>query len=121
MSTCYFYAMHNGFEPTTGGSKFGEHREQQIWEKQSGGLFRSECAILGIPSSVPITDRYRCLGACGHLCKYCYANTDPAPVRANLRRHDPSSPFLLGGSLPGDTIHQATQTSWLDPQLRLEF
>lgn len=58
---------------------------------------------------------------CGHLCKYCYANTDPALVRANLRRHDPSSPFLLGGSLPGDMVHQATQTSWLDPQLRLEF
>ena len=33
----------------------GEHREQQIWEKQSGGLFRSDCATLGIPSSVPIT------------------------------------------------------------------
>ncbi len=53
MSTCYFYAMHNGFGPPTGGSKFGEHREQQIWEKQSGGLFRSDCATLGIPSSVP--------------------------------------------------------------------
>lgn len=26
-----------------------------------------------------------------------------------------------GGSLPGDTIHQATQISWPDPQLRLEF
>lgn len=45
----------------------------------------------------------------------------PGAVRANLRRHDPSLPFLLGGSLPGDTIHQATQTSWQDPQLRLEF
>ena len=45
--------MHNGFEPPTGGSKFGEHREEQIWEKQSGGLFRSDCANLGIPSSVP--------------------------------------------------------------------
>lgn len=42
-------------------------------------------------------------------------------MRANLRRHDPNSPFLLDGSLPGDTIHQATQTNWPDPQLRLEF
>lgn len=42
-------------------------------------------------------------------------------MRTNLRRHNPSSPFLLGGSLPGDTIHQATQTSWLDPQLRWNF
>ena len=64
MSTCYFYAMHNGFEPPTGGSKFGEHREQQIWEKQSGGLFRSDCAILGIPSSVPITGRYLLISTC---------------------------------------------------------
>lgn len=46
---------------------------------------------------------------------------DPAPVRTNLRRHNPNSPFLLGGSLPGDTIHQAAQTSWPDPRLRLEF
>lgn len=29
--------------------------------------------------------------------------------------------LLPGGSLPGDTIHQASQISWLDPQLRLEF
>mgnify|MGYP005935705751 FL=1 len=29
--------------------------------------------------------------------------------------------LLPGGSLPGDTIHQATKTGWLDPQLRLEF
>ena len=64
ISTCYFYAMHNGFEPPTEGSKFGEHREQQIWEKQSGGLFRSDCAILGIPSSVPITGRYLLISTC---------------------------------------------------------
>lgn len=29
--------------------------------------------------------------------------------------------LLPGGSLPGDMVHQATQTGWLDPQLRLEF
>lgn len=29
--------------------------------------------------------------------------------------------LLPGGSLPGDTIHQAAKTGWLDPQLRLEF
>lgn len=46
---------------------------------------------------------------------------DPAPVRTNLRCHDPSSPFLPDGSLPGDTIHQATQISWPDPRLRLEI
>lgn len=29
--------------------------------------------------------------------------------------------LLLDGSLPGDMVHQATQTSWLDPQLRWNF
>lgn len=29
--------------------------------------------------------------------------------------------LLPGGSLPGDMVHQATQTSWPDPRLRLEF
>lgn len=47
------------------------------------------------------------------------ANT-ATPIQTR-RRHDPSSPFLPDGSLPGDMVHQATQTSWQDPQLRLEF
>lgn len=29
--------------------------------------------------------------------------------------------LLPDGSLPGDMVHQATQTSWPDPRLRLEF
>ena len=29
--------------------------------------------------------------------------------------------LLPGGGLPGDTIHQAAQTSWPDPRLRLDF
>ena len=58
---------------------------------------------------------------CGHLCRYCYANSDPAAVLRNLRRHDPASPFLLGGPMPGDQIHQARQTSWQDGQLLLDL
>ena len=58
MSTCYFYAVHNGFEPPTEGSKFGEHREQQIWEKQSGGLFRSDCATLKIHPVYDLDDSF---------------------------------------------------------------
>lgn len=58
---------------------------------------------------------------CGHLCRYCYANADTALVKENMRRHDPRSPFLLGGSLPGDVIHEAKQSSWIDGQLRLRF
>ena len=58
---------------------------------------------------------------CGHLCRYCYANVHADLVRENLRRHDPRSPFLTGGELPGDVIHVAAQKSWVHHQLRLEF
>ena len=58
---------------------------------------------------------------CGHLCRYCYANTDAEQVRRNLRAHDPKSPFLLGGHLPGDVICEANQVSWKDNQLSLEL
>ena len=59
--------------------------------------------------------------SCGHLCRYCYANSSGDAVRRNLRCHDPDSPFLLGGPLPGDKIHEARQESWRDDQLRLEL
>ncbi|MBR1820934.1 MAG: DUF1848 domain-containing protein [Clostridia bacterium] len=58
---------------------------------------------------------------CGHLCRYCYANADAAAVRANMRAHDPESPFLLGGPTPDDVIHPAQQASWKDMQLRMEI
>lgn len=58
---------------------------------------------------------------CGHLCKYCYANTNAMLVRQNMRRHNPESPFLLGKSMPGDIIHEAVQRSWIDRQIRFEF
>ena len=56
---------------------------------------------------------------CGHLCRYCYANTDAALVQRNMLRHDPNSPFLLGNLLPGDTVHEARQERWADDQLML--
>lgn len=58
---------------------------------------------------------------CGHLCRYCYANADAALVKENMRKHDPASPFLLGGNMPGDKIHEAQQKSWIDGQMRLEI
>ena len=58
---------------------------------------------------------------CAHLCRYCYANTDADQVRRNLRAHDPDSPFLLGGHLPGDRIREARQESWRVDQLSLEL
>lgn len=56
---------------------------------------------------------------CNHLCKYCYANTNPKAVLYNSRLHDPNSPFLLGSYQPGDKVHEARQESWIDDQLTL--
>lgn len=58
---------------------------------------------------------------CGHLCRYCYANTDALRVKENMRKHNPSSPFLLGGYMPGDIIHEAQQKSWIDGQIRMDI
>ena len=58
---------------------------------------------------------------CGHLCRYCYANTDPDLVKENMRKHDPNSPFLLGNLNPEDIIHEADQRSWIDRQMRLDI
>ncbi|MBQ1739547.1 MAG: DUF1848 family protein [Clostridiales bacterium] len=58
---------------------------------------------------------------CGHLCRYCYANTDPDLVKENMRKHDPNSPFLLGNLNPEDVIHEADQRSWIDRQMRLDI
>lgn len=58
---------------------------------------------------------------CGHLCRYCYANTNAAMVKENMRRHNPKSPFLIGGSMPDDVIHDAVQKSWIDRQMRIDL
>lgn len=58
---------------------------------------------------------------CGHLCKYCYANANAALVKENMKRHNPESPFLTGGYMPGDVVHEVTQKSWIDRQIRFEF
>lgn len=58
---------------------------------------------------------------CMHLCKYCYANYDEEMVRRNNRMHDSKSPFLIGGSLPGDIIHEADQKSFINGQLTLDM
>lgn len=57
--------------------------------------------------------------SCGHLCRYCYANANANAVQRNMRLHDPNSPFLIGGSLPGDCIRDAVQESWKDGQLTM--
>ncbi|MBO6154454.1 MAG: DUF1848 domain-containing protein [Lachnospiraceae bacterium] len=56
---------------------------------------------------------------CGHLCRYCYANTNPELVKENMKIHDPTSPFLLGHSTPEDIIHVAKQQSWINQQISM--
>ena len=50
--------------------------------------------------------------SCQHFCRYCYANSDLSAVKKNAGLHDPRSPFLIGGPLPGDVVRQAEQKSW---------
>lgn len=75
---------------------------------------KGECACL-LGTDIGVYD------TCAHLCKYCYANTNPEYVKENMRRHDPESPFLIGREMPGDVIHEAEQKSWIDRQLRLDL
>ena len=58
---------------------------------------------------------------CGHLCKYCYANVNPVLVKENMKKHNPESPFLIGGYMSGDVVREAIQKSWIDRQIRLKF
>lgn len=50
---------------------------------------------------------------CLNGCRYCYANSSPDKARENRRRHDPSSPLLLGRLEPDDTVVQGVQKSFL--------
>ena len=82
---------------------------------------------LRVPSRAPARKECACylsgdIGAynsCGHLCRYCYANSDAESVRRNMRLHDPESPLLIGHLQPGDQVHAAKQESWKDPQLSM--
>ncbi len=84
---------------------------------------------LDFPKKTPLRKECSCflgsdIGAyntCMHFCRYCYANYDKQTVLHNFRQHDPGSPFLIGGSLPGDKIHQAEQESWINGQMRLQI
>ena len=58
---------------------------------------------------------------CRHLCRYCYANAEPAKVLAQSRLHDPDSPFLIGNYREGDRVHDVPQASWVDGQTVMRF
>ena len=71
---------------------------------------RAEVTLLS-KSNSPIT------GTNG--CRYCYANKDHRKALENYRRHNPSSPLLLGNILPTAIIKPARQTSLLDKEPKL--
>ena len=54
---------------------------------------------------------------CGHLCKYCYANSNKQAVLKNIKNHNPNSPFLIGEKEPEDVITQAKQESFINNQI----
>lgn len=56
---------------------------------------------------------------CPHGCRYCYANYDQRIVAQNYKRHDPNSPYLIGGPMEGEIIHEAEQVSWINPQMTI--
>lgn len=80
--------------------------------KRKSNQRNGECAcLLGVDIGAYDT--------CGHLCKYCYANSNVALVKENMKKHDPESPFLLGNSMDCDIVNIAKQKSWIDGQLSL--
>ena len=58
---------------------------------------------------------------CGHFCRYCYANYDKQVVIENMKRHNPDSPFLIGGFQEDDQITEAKQVAYGTGQMVLEW
>lgn len=82
--------------------------------KRSTNQRNSKCACL-LGSDIGVYD------TCYHFCKYCYANTSKEAVIENFKQYNPASPFLIGGPMEGDIIHDADQESWIEKQLRLDI
>lgn len=56
---------------------------------------------------------------CRHGCKYCYANYSYSSVCANVQRHDPDSPLLLGQLEEGDKVTERKVKSLIDFQISM--
>lgn len=79
-----------------------------------GSAARKECACY-LGADIGMYD------TCGHMCRYCYANTSAAAVQRNLCAHDPMSPLLCGNIGPQDIIADAKQESWIERQIRMQL
>lgn len=53
------------------------------------------------------------MNSCPSGCKYCYANKNATSAWENHKRHDPSSPLLIGHVLPTDRVEQGVQETFL--------
>lgn len=53
---------------------------------------------------------------CHHLCRYCYANTNPERVNQVTKHHSPESPFLICQAHPQDQIHVVKAQLWRQPR-----
>lgn len=54
---------------------------------------------------------------CLHGCLYCYANTDKKTVHNIFKKHDPTSPMLIGNLNEKDILIEAKQKSYINYQL----
>lgn len=56
---------------------------------------------------------------CANGCAYCYASYRPASITAQIARHDPASPLLVGHLEPGDTVRDRPMPRLREGQIRM--
>jgi hypothetical protein len=113
------------------------HEEDPVLEEygvDTKGCFRKEILeeALGIKLDIPPSKSFaregcKCLlshdigeyNSCLHECIYCYATYDAQVAKANAKRHDETSPILLGKLEKDDILKECKEGSWLSKQLSL--
>jgi hypothetical protein len=79
------------------------------------GKARAQRRLCGCMESIDI-GAYDC---CMHLCAYCYANVSQSRVEKNIKKHDSSSPLLIGRAKQDDRIYDADVKSIINRQLSI--